>query len=88
MFCLGTTVVGPSPQVVLPLESQTSQGSNPTAAQTAASIQQSVASNIHNNLFGFVSNSAEGPTTNVRHSTNFSFIYFLFLFFVYYFILL
>ncbi|CAH1390893.1 unnamed protein product [Nezara viridula] len=60
----GATVVGQSPQVVLPLESQTSQ-SNATAAQTAASIQQSVASNIHNNLFGFVSNSAEGPTSNL-----------------------
>lgn len=50
--------------MALTLDSQQAQqGSSAAAAQTAASIQQSVA-NMHTNLFGIASNS-DVPTTNV-----------------------
>ncbi|XP_014253868.1 CREB-binding protein isoform X3 [Cimex lectularius] len=59
----GATVVGQTPQVTQPLDSQAQQGpSAAAAAQTAANIQQ-VAS-MHNNLFGLVSN-ADVPTSNL-----------------------
>lgn len=67
-FIPGNTVVGPN----LPSEAQTAQGPSATAAQTSVGLQS--AANMHNNLFGLVSNS-DGVSTNV--STLFTYIYWL-----------
>ena len=74
MSCVipASNVIGQTGQVTsLPMENPPQQGPS-AAAQTAATIQQSVA-NMHN-LFSLVSNSADVPQTNVCNAISYKLI--------------